>query len=171
MHSIIKYCFTFFPILRILGSTHRMDLFVEVTNLMKGNTIWAHYTLTGYYPTLIKLFQQIPKDNVSITISWCCFKTMHIDWDNTIVAGISGIKIDIPSDAKVSIFTDNNLTHINDDYFEINLVARLLNQIYVVPVLPPGYDYDNLHANVMDEPTPNTSAGTTASAPPFSFTA
>ena len=86
------------------------------------------------------------------------------------VMGISGIKIDIPSNAKVSIFTDNDLTHINDDHFEINLVARLLNQIYVVPALPPGYDYDNLHANVIDETTPSTSAGATASAPPFSFT-
>ena len=28
------------------------------------------------------------------------------------VMGISGIKIDMPSDAKVSIFTDNDLTHI-----------------------------------------------------------
>ena len=51
-HSIVKYCFPFFPILR---GTCRMGLFVEVTNLMKGNTIWAHYTLTGYYPTLIRL--------------------------------------------------------------------------------------------------------------------
>ena len=33
------------------------------------------------------------------------------------------LKIDMPSDAKVSIFTDNDLTHINDDHFEINLVA------------------------------------------------
>ena len=47
---------------------------------------------------------------------------MHIDWDNTMVMGISGIKIDMPSDTKVSIFTDNDLTHINDDYFKINLV-------------------------------------------------
>ena len=62
---------------------------------------------------------------------------MLIDWDNTMVMGISGIKIDMPSDAKVSIFTDNELTHINDDHFEINLIARLLNQIYVVSVLPP----------------------------------
>ena len=38
-----------------------MDLFVEVTNLMKDNTILAHYTSTGYYPTLIKLSQQIQK--------------------------------------------------------------------------------------------------------------
>ena len=48
---------------------------------------------------------------------------MHIDRDNTMVTGISVIKIDIPNDTKVSIFTDNDLTHINDDHFEINLVA------------------------------------------------
>ena len=148
-----------------------MDLFVEVTNLTKGNTIWAHYTLTGYYPTSIRLSQQIPKENVHITTSWCCFKTIHIDWDNIMVMGISGIKIDMPSNAKVSIFTDNDLTHINKDHFEINLVARLLNQKYVVLVLPPGYDYDNLHANVMDELTPSTSAGASTFAPLFSFTA
>ena len=52
-HSIVKYCFPFFPISGILRGTHRTDLFVEDTNLTKGNTIWAHYTLTGYYPTLI----------------------------------------------------------------------------------------------------------------------
>ena len=149
MCSIVKYCFPFFPISRILRGTHRTDLFVKVTNLTKGNTIWAHYTLTGHYPTLIRLSRQIPEENVCITTSWCCFKTIHIDWDNTMVTGISGMKIYMPSDAKVSIFTNNNLTHINDDHFEINLVARLLNQIYVVPVPPPGYDYDNLHANVI----------------------
>ena len=96
---------------------------------------------------------------------------MHIDWDNTMVTGIFGIKIDMPSDAKVSIFTNSYLTHINDDHFEINLVARLLNQIYVVPVLPPGYDDDNLHANVMDELLPGISAGATTSAPLLLFTA
>ena len=56
MHLIVKYCFPFFQILRILTGTRRTDLFVEVTNLTKGNTIWAHYTSTGYYPTSIKLF-------------------------------------------------------------------------------------------------------------------
>ena len=44
-----------------------MDLFVDVTNLTKGNTIWTHYTLTGYYPTSIRLSKQIPKENVHIT--------------------------------------------------------------------------------------------------------
>ena len=96
---------------------------------------------------------------------------MHIDWDNTVVTGISGIKIDMPAKAKVMIFTDNDLTHINNDHFEINLVVHLLNQIYVVPVLPPRYDYDNPQANVIDELTPSPSTGATALASPFSFTA
>ena len=151
---------------------HRTDLFVEVTNLTKGNTIWAHYTSTGYYPTLIRLSQQILKEKICIATSWCCFKMMHTDWDNTEVTGILGIKIDMPTEAKVSIFMGNDLTHINDDHFEINLVAHLLNQIYVVPVPPPRYDYyDHLHANVTDEPILSTSTGATASAPLFSFTA
>ena len=78
----------------------------------------------------------------------------------------------MPTEAKVSIFADNDLTHINDDRFEINLVARLLNQIYVIPVPPPQYDYyDDPDANVTDELIPSTSAGGTASGPSFSFTA
>ena len=71
----------------------------------------------------------------------------------------------MPTEAKVSIYRDNDLTHINDDHFEINLVARLLNQIYVVSVPPPQYDYDDPQANVIDELTPSTSTGATASAP------
>ena len=80
-HSIVTYCFSFFPISRILRGTCRTDLFVEITNLTKGNTIWAHYTLTGYYPTSMRLSWQIPKENVHNTTSWCCFQTMHIDKD------------------------------------------------------------------------------------------
>ena len=78
----------------------------------------------------------------------------------------------MPTEAKVSIFTDNDLTHIDDDHFEINLVACLLNQTYVVPAPPPRYDYyDDPHANVTDQLIPSTSTGVTALALPFSFTA
>ena len=87
--SIVKYCFPFFPILRILKGTCRTDLFVEVTNLTKGSTVWAHFTSTGYYyPTSIRLLRQIPKDKVCIDTSCCCFKMIHIDCDNTVVTGI-----------------------------------------------------------------------------------
>ena len=134
MHSIVKYCFPFFPILRLLRGTHRTDLFVEVTNLTKCNSVWAHFTLTGYYPTSISLLRQIPKEKVCINTNCFCFKTMHIDWDNTIVTGISSSKIEMLIDAKASIFMDNDLTHINDNHFEMNLIACLLNQIYVMPL-------------------------------------
>ena len=67
---------------------------------------------------------------------------MIIDWTNTEVTDISGIKIEMPSEAKISIITDNDLTHITDNHFEIKLIARLLDQIYVVqsPQSPPRYD-------------------------------
>ena len=68
---------------------------------------------------------------------------MIIDWTNMEVTGISGIKIEMPSEAKVSIFTDNDLTHTTDDYFKIKLIVKLFDQIYVVqsPQSPPRY-YD-----------------------------
>ena len=58
------------------------------------------------------------------------------------------------------------------NHFEINLVAHLLKQKYVVPVPPPRYNYyDDPHVNVTDQMILSTSIGATASAPPFSFTA
>ena len=48
----------------------------------------------------------------------------------------------MPDMAYVSIFTDNDLTHITEDHFEIKLIARLLDQMYVVqpPMFPLRYD-------------------------------
>ena len=48
---------------------------------------------------------------------------MVIDWTNMEVIGISGTRIEMPNEAKISNFTDNDLTHITDDHFEIKLVA------------------------------------------------
>ena len=56
--------------------------------------------------------------------------------------GIPGTMINMLDTAFVSIFTDNDLTHIMEDHFEIKLIVRLLDQMYVVqaPVFPPRYD-------------------------------
>ena len=50
--------------------------------------------------------------------------------------------ITMPHQAYVSIYTDNDLTHITEDHFEIKLIARLLNQLYVIqpPMFLPMYD-------------------------------
>ena len=52
-HTIFKYCFPFLPISRIVCTSHRTDLFVEVTNITKGNSIQAHFTATGCFPLQI----------------------------------------------------------------------------------------------------------------------
>ena len=41
-HTIFKYCFPFLPISHIIRMSRCTDLFVEVTNVTKGNGIWAH---------------------------------------------------------------------------------------------------------------------------------
>ena len=74
---------------------------------------------------------------------------MIIDWTNTEVTGISGIRIEMPNEAKISIFTDNDLIHITDDHFEIKLVARLLDQIYVVPSPQYPLRYDDTPSDPM----------------------
>ena len=93
---------------------------------------------------------------------------MRVNWLSIIVTGISGITITMPDIAHVSIFTDNDLTHIKDDHFEIKLIARLLNQIYVIqpPMLPLRYD-DAPPDEYEYSQSPTSTDGTRPSAPQF----
>ena len=140
--TIFKYCFPFLPISCIVCMSHHTDFFVEVTNITKGNSIWAHLTATGCFPWQIRISRLIRKEDVQIETFCCIFKHIRVNWSNIIVTGMSGMTIIMPEIAKVSIFTDNDLTHITDDHFEIKLIAILLDQIYVVqpPMLPLRYD-------------------------------
>ena len=141
-HTIFKYCFLFLLISRIIHTSRHTDLFVEVINATKGNGIWAYFASTRYFPSQIQLSRPIQKDNVQIETFCCIFKHTRINWSSICVTGISGTMITMPDTAYVSIFMDNDLTHIMEDHFEIKLIARLLDQIYVVqpPMFPPRYD-------------------------------
>ena len=54
--TIFKYCFPFLPVSRI----------VKVTNITKGNSIWAHFTATGCFPSQIRISRLIQKEDVQI---------------------------------------------------------------------------------------------------------
>ena len=133
--TIFKYCFPFLLISHIVCMSRRIDLFVEVTNITKGNGIWAHFVSTGYFPSQIQLSRLIQKDDVQIETVCCIFKQIRINWSSINVTGISGTMITMPDTAYVSIFMDNDLTHITEDHFEIKLIARLLDQMYVICML------------------------------------
>ena len=139
---IFKYCFPFLPISRIVHMSRCTDLFVEVTIVTKGNRIWAHFVSTRYFPSQIQLSRLIQKDDVQIETVCCIFKWIRINWPSINVTGISGTMITMPDMAYVSIFLDNDLTYITEDHFEIKLIARLLDQMYVVqpPMFLPRYD-------------------------------
>ena len=103
-----------------------------MTNVTKGNGIWAHFASTGCFPSQIVMLRPIQKEDVQIE-TFC---------SSIIVTGISGTMITMPDIAYVLIFMDNDLTNITEDHFEIKLIARLSDQIYVIqpPVFPLRYD-------------------------------
>ena len=69
--TIFKYCFPFLLISHIVCTPRRTDLFVEVTNITKGNGVWAHFVSTGCFPTQNQLSRPIQKDDVQIE-TVCC---------------------------------------------------------------------------------------------------
>ena len=166
--TIFKYCFPFLLISHIIHTSRCTDLFVEVTNITKGNGIWAHFALTRYFPSQIQLSRPIQKDDVQIETFCCIFKCIGINWSSINVTGISGTMITMPDMAYVSVFMDNDLTHITEDHFEIKLIARLLDQIYVVqpPMFPPRYDDAPPQEYEYSQPHMSTD-GTRPSAPSF----
>ena len=108
--TIFKYCFPFLPISHIIHTSRCADLFIEVTDVTKGNGIWAHIVSTRYFPSQIQLSRLIQKDNVQIETVCCIFKWIRINWSSINVTGISGTMITMPDTAYVSIFMDNDLT-------------------------------------------------------------
>ena len=89
-HTIFKYCFPFLLISRIVCTSRHTDLFVEVTNITKGNGICAHFVPTGCFPTQIQLSRPIQKDDVQIETVCCIFKQIRINWSSINVTVISG---------------------------------------------------------------------------------
>ena len=167
-HTIFKYCFPILPNFHIICTSRYTDLFVEVTNVTKGNEIWSHFVSTRYFPSQIQLSRPIQKDDVQTETVCCVFKCIRINWSSINVTGISGTMITMPDTAYVSIFMDNDLTHIAEDNFEIKLIARLLDQMYVIqlPMFPPRYVDAPPQEYEYSQPQMST-AGTRPSAPQF----
>ena len=76
--------------------------------------------------------------------------------------------VTMPDTAYVSAFKDNDLIHITEDHFKLKLIARLLDQIYVVqpPMFPPRYDDAQPQEYEYSQPHTSTD-GTRPSAPQF----
>ena len=87
--TIFKYCFPFLPISRIIRMSRCTDLFVEVTNVTKGNGIWAHFASTGCFPLQIQMSRPIQKEDVQIDTICCIFKCIRVNWSSINVTGIS----------------------------------------------------------------------------------
>ena len=100
------------------------------------------FCINQIFPFTDQLSRPIQKDDVQIETVCCIFKWIRINWSSINVTGISGTVITMPDTAYVSIFMYSDLTHITEDHFKIKLIARLLDQMYVIqpPMFPPRYD-------------------------------
>ena len=78
-HNIFKYCFPLLPISCIIFTSQCTDLFVEVTNVTKGNRIWAQFASTGCFPSQIQMLRPIQKEDVQIETFCCIFKCIRIN--------------------------------------------------------------------------------------------
>ena len=139
-----------------------------MSNVTKGNGIWAHFASTGCFPSQIQLLRLIQKEDVQIETFCCIFKCIRINWSSINVTWISGTMITMPDIVYVLIFTDLDLTNITEDHFEIKLIARLLDQIYVIQ--PPMFPlrYDDAPPQKCEYSQPHTSTdGARPSAPQF----
>ena len=86
--TIFKYCFPFLSISHIVHMSRHTDLFVEVTNVTKGNGIWAHFVSTGYFPSQIQLSRLIQKDNVQIETVCCICHATRVEEDPKVTQDI-----------------------------------------------------------------------------------
>ena len=77
--TIFKYCFPFLPISCIIHMSCCTDLFVEVTNVTKGNSIWSHFASTRCFPLQIHMSRLIRKEDVQIETFCCIFKRMRVN--------------------------------------------------------------------------------------------
>ena len=57
--TIFKYCFLFLLISHKIHMSGHTDLFVEVTNVTKGNGIWAHFASNRCFPSQIQMLREI----------------------------------------------------------------------------------------------------------------
>ena len=72
--------FHFLPISCKIHTSQCTDLFIEVTNVTKGNSIWAHFASTGCFPSQIQISRPIQKEDVQIETIYCIFKHIRINW-------------------------------------------------------------------------------------------
>ena len=75
----IQILFSIFTDFLIVRMSCHTDLFVEVTNITKGDGIWAHFASTRCFPSQICMSRPIKKEDVHIETFCCIFKHIRVN--------------------------------------------------------------------------------------------
>ena len=78
--SITRVCFLVYSLSRIVCGKYT-DIFLEVTNTMTCQTIWAHLTKVAVFPSQLFLSHKLNSNQINMS-KFCCVRQVSIDWDD-----------------------------------------------------------------------------------------
>ena len=131
--SLVRAAFPLYPLSRILRGKYRSDIFLEITNRSKGNTLWAHLKAVGLYPTSFTVNGQLTIEDIEVT-KCCCFKMIRINWRDVHIMDYTGKIHVMPNTTWLSILTESDLTNLNpEDAYDIRILGRILDHIMEIP--------------------------------------
>jgi hypothetical protein len=168
--SLARVCFPLYPLNKWLRGSARSDIFIEITDISTGNTIWGHLGRTSVYPSRLRFIGHVNSSDLQIVQSCGCFKYIIINWRTNVLTDDHLTTIPLRQKAPVSIWTHPSLHEIvSTSHYQIKLMARVLD-LYtpITNITEPGATSSSRYAPPpprYDEPFPAVGPAQIATAP------
>ena len=78
---VTRVCFPVYPLSKIVRGKYYTDIFIEVTNTMTCQTLWAHLTKVTVYPSQLYLARKVNSNQISMS-KFFCIRQLEIDWED-----------------------------------------------------------------------------------------
>ena len=78
---VTRLCFPVYALSKIVRAKYHTDIFIEVTNTMTCQTLWAHLTKVAVFPSQLYLGRKVNLNQISMS-TFCCIKQLEIDWED-----------------------------------------------------------------------------------------
>ena len=110
------------------------DVFIEITDINKAKSIWAHLAKVSVFPTQLSITARPSSQNITIEYA-CCFKFLLIDWTNIELFDNHLHLIPLPRRGAVSVWTPSSINRIDPEaHYNIRILGRILDHIFEIPL-------------------------------------
>ena len=106
--SLLRVCFSIYPISNFLRGTARTDIFVEIVNKSMAKSIWAYFATCAVHPSQLRITGYPTAHDMSV-IKICCVRQLQVDWQNIILCDVKQHIIKLPVCGHLSVWTTDSL--------------------------------------------------------------